>query len=359
MSPRILWSADYELFLGENFLPESSVLIEPTAALLETCEELGIPLCLFADVACLWRYRQHGEHQFPDEAEEQLRDAVRRGHDVQAHAHPHWQHARREHGGWTAPLDSFLIGDIDDPRPLLAGIRDHLNRLLRPADPGYDCVAFRAGNYGLQPHAERVFAALREAGYRLDSSVVPGLVLQNAVNRIDFRGYPEHDEELHGVYEVPIATARFGPVDAVMRRIRRPAKGRPRGRTIHASAGERPSLRSRLFRLDILELGRDPQRLEKITERYLRRVGTDVTFSFSCHPKMVGPRELDTLRTYHAWLTSRYDVTSARVQELLRPELDIQRAPELEAGVELSAPVPLQASARGGRVDEASRRETR
>jgi len=31
---RILYSADYELYLGENFLPENEVLIEPTIALL-------------------------------------------------------------------------------------------------------------------------------------------------------------------------------------------------------------------------------------------------------------------------------------------------------------------------------------
>ena len=359
MSLRILWSADYELYLGENFLPEAQVLLEPTSALLDTCEQLGIPLCLFADVACLWRYRQTGESAFPDAAEEQLRDAVRRGHDVQAHAHPHWQHARREEGRWSAPLDSFLVGVLEDARPLLASIRDHLNRLLRPVDPDYDCVAFRAGNYGLQPRIEHVFAALRETGYRLDSSVVPNLVLRNAVNRIDFRGYPERDTMLHGLYEVPIATARFGLFDAVLRRLRRPTRGRPRGRTIHSSAHQRPTLRSRLFRLDILELGKDPRRLTAITERYLRRVGTDVAFSFSCHPKGVGHRELDALREYHDWLKRSYDVESVRIQELLRPELDIQRAPELEPGVQLAAPMALEASAHGSRIDESSRSKAR
>ena len=36
--PRILYSADYELYLGENFLPDSEVLIEPTAALKKLFE---------------------------------------------------------------------------------------------------------------------------------------------------------------------------------------------------------------------------------------------------------------------------------------------------------------------------------
>jgi hypothetical protein len=217
--PRIAYSADYELYLGENFLPEVEVMVEPTRALLDTCEAIGVPMTLFCDVACLWRYREDGDEAFPAAVEEQLRDAIRRGHDVQAHLHPHWLHARRDDGGWTAPLETFLVGSLGDPASLLAQAAEYLNDLLRPVDPAYSCVAFRAGNYGLQPDHERVFAALRETGYRVDSSVVPGLVLQNEVNRVDFRGWPERSGPLHGVYEVPIPTARFGPLDALRRRL--------------------------------------------------------------------------------------------------------------------------------------------
>jgi peptidoglycan/xylan/chitin deacetylase (PgdA/CDA1 family) len=313
---RVLYSADYELYLGENLLPELEVLVEPTWALLDACEEAGVPITLFCDVACLWRYREDGDEAFPAAAEEQLREAVRRGHDVQAHLHPHWLHAVRDTGRWRAPLDTFLVGALDDPAPLLARAAGYLNELLRPVDPAYACVAFRAGNYGLQPEHERVFAALRETGYEVDSSVVPGLVLQNEVNQVDFRGWPERSGELHGLYEVPIASARFGPLDAVRRRLRRPPARAPRGRTIQAAVGTRPSLASRLFRLDLLELGADPGRLRRITARYLRRVGTDVDFSFSCHPKAVGQPELEALRAYHEWLRDAYDVEALTFRRL-------------------------------------------
>lgn len=313
---RVLYSADYELFLGENFLPEQEVLIEPTAALLDTCEQLGIPMTLFADVACLWRYREGGDEEFPAAVEEQLREAVRRGHDVQAHLHPHWLHATRAGRRWTAPLDTFLVGALDDPRDLLQRARTYLEELLQPVDADYRCIAFRAGNYGIQPRLEQVFAALRATGFEIDSSVVPGLVLENAVNRIDFRGFAERDGELHGLYEVPVATARFGPLDAVRRRLRRRAPLQRRGTTIQTEAGARPSLRSRLFRLDLLELGPDARRLRAITRRYVRRVGTDVTFSFSCHPKTVGPRELEALRAYHEWLVTAYDARALSFRQL-------------------------------------------
>ncbi len=313
---RILYSADYELFLGENLLPEVEVLVEPTAALLDTCESAGIPMTLFCDVACLWRYREAGDEAFPAAVEEQLRDAIRRGHDVQAHLHPHWLHARREEGRWSAPLDTFLVGSLGDPASLLAQAAEYLNDLLRPVDPSYSCVAFRAGNYGIQPGVDRVFAALRETGYRVDSSVVPGLVLRNEVNQVDFRGWPERSGELHGLYEVPIASARFGPVEALRRRLSRPPARQLRGRTIQMTSASRPPLRSRLFRLDPLELGYDPRRLQAITSRYLRRVGPDVDFAFSCHPKSVGQLELDALLAYHQWLARAYDVEALTFRAL-------------------------------------------
>jgi hypothetical protein len=314
----ILYSADYELYLGENFLPETEVLIEPTTALLAAAERIGIPFTLFVDVACLWRYREDGDDEFPNAVEAQLRSALGRGHDVQAHLHPHWLRARREDGRWRAPPDTFVVGALDDPAPLLARAKAYLEELLRPVDPAYSCIAFRAGNYGIQPNFHRVLEALLETGYEIDSSVVPGLVLADEINQVDFRGWrwPEKSGPFFDVYEVPVATARFGPPEAFFRWLNRPAKGEPRGRTIQAVSGARPSLLSRLFRLDPLELGAIPSRLERITRRYIRRVGKDVEFAFSCHPKAVGEPELEALGAYHDWLDRNYEVEAVTFREL-------------------------------------------
>jgi hypothetical protein len=315
----ILYSADYELYLGENFLPEVEVLVEPTTALLAACERMRVPLTLFCDVACLWRYREDGDDSFPDAVEAQLKSALGRGHDVQAHIHPHWLHAQRESGRWHAPLDTFVIGELDDPAPILARAKAYLEELLQPVDPSYSCIAFRAGCYGIQPGFQRVFAALRETGYEVDSSIVPGLVLRNPISQVDFRGWrwPEKSGLVYDVYEVPIATARFGPPDAFVRRLDRPAPRELRGRTIQAASGAKAPLLSGLFRLYPLELEADARRLEKITRRYLRRVGKDVEFALSCHPKAVGEPELDALAAYHDWLDRQYDVEALTFRELV------------------------------------------
>ena len=114
----------------------------------------------------------------------------------------------------------------------------------------------------------------------------------------------------HGIYEIPVAAAFFGPPDAVARRLRRPPPRAPRGRTIQTSVGAKPSLWSRLFKLELLELRPDARKLGRITKRYLKRVGTDVDFSFSCHPKAVAEPELEALVAYDEWLRREYDVAA-------------------------------------------------
>ena len=47
MTIYILYSADYELFLGGNYCDENEVLINPTNDLLDLCDRLKIPLTLF------------------------------------------------------------------------------------------------------------------------------------------------------------------------------------------------------------------------------------------------------------------------------------------------------------------------
>ena len=149
---------------------------------------------------------------------------------------------------------------------------------------------------------------------------MPGLVLRNEVDQVDFRGWrwPEKSGPIFDVYEVPIAAVRFGPPDALLRRLRRPPERAPRGRTIQAASGTKPSLLSRVFRLDPLELGPSPRRLQKITRRYLRRVGKDVDFSFSSHPKAVEELELEALIAYDDWLRRSYDVEALSFRELVQ-----------------------------------------
>jgi hypothetical protein len=73
---------------------------------------------------------------------------------------------------------------------------------------------------------------------------------------------------------------------------------------------------SRLFRLDPLELGPIASRMQRITRRYLRRVGKEVEFAFSSHPRAVAEPELEALAAYHDWLDRTYDAEACTFRQL-------------------------------------------
>ncbi len=355
----ILYSADYELYLGGNRLPETEVLIEPTARLLDRCDRLGIPITLFADVACLWRYRQLDRNRFPDRAEAQLRQSISRGHDVQTHLHPHWSETRiiDEGAGQRYRFDDkrYLLGTLsDDPRirfdltkTLLCRASSHLTDLCRTVDPGYRCLAFRAGGYGLQPDERMILRALQESGYRIDSSIIPGWRHESNVQRADFTRLPEGANYWlsatggltdaaapgEGLYEIPIAAFHTPPGvnwsinggeawrqagEILLARDRNaPRRGYPcnqapstpdrqPGRLKRAWWRANAQLRTPFHRL---ELGGNAKSMLTCVQRHLDRYADfqgDIHFSLNCHPKGIGPDHLTALERFHAALVRRH-----------------------------------------------------
>src|SRR5690606_36231486 len=126
----------------------------------------------FPDVCCAWWHREHGEHAFADRFEEQMREVVRRGHDVQLHLHPHWLWCTRENGAFVFDPSRMYPhelgwGDGEDEAPAVIrrGVT-YLDTLLRPVDPQYRCTALRAGSLALQPDEGELLRVLLAAGIR-------------------------------------------------------------------------------------------------------------------------------------------------------------------------------------------------
>ncbi|MCY2990957.1 MAG: hypothetical protein NTY19_24240 [Planctomycetota bacterium] len=361
----LLYSDDYEVCLGGNYRPETEVLVDTTARVLATCEQLQVPMTLFTDVACLWRYREFGGQAFVDAVEAQLQAAIGRGHDVQAHLHPHWLETQIEwdsagHSHYTYSPRKFLLGGGGGEQPddlfaltlsLGQRLRGYLQGLLRPVAPEYRCVAFRAGGYGLQPGMEQIVAALHQAGFRIDSSIVPGMKYNSNVNRIDFTSASDEGNYYlggaagYGLFEVPVVA---GPVSRAAiaahqsRKLVRKLLGRLRSRAVTPPVGyaaqqvdsgggqPRSQLAARIgARLKewargwaMLELTEDPAYLWHITRSYVDRLGTtdgDLYFSFSCHSKSATQRSLQALQQYHRLVERRY---GSRVQAIHFQDLD-------------------------------------
>jgi hypothetical protein len=319
------------------------------------CDRQKIPLTLFADIFSILRYKEHNLFGFPNAAEKQLKDAILRGHDVQSHVHPHWKYTRIEGNRYTVNTDYFLLGKLDTDTEALYGkildylmiSRNYLHNLLRQVNTSYQCVAFRAGGYGLQPNAATVLKALTDAGFIIDSSIVPDLVIRNTVNEVDFSHVPDRSNYYlydginspslkdYGIFEIPIASCTFSigenflnQLSVLSRYVRNKRRGRASG-SRRKEKGYQIQLQEnrqtlskpehsiyfnflREFYYDrfyYLDCSTDHEKMVRCTKKYLQQfdgVHNNVFFSLNMHPKEMTQEHFTALEKYHTALQAYY-----------------------------------------------------
>ena len=91
MSYKLYFTLDYEIHGNGDGNPYQ-LLVEPTYRLMDMLEQYGQRVTIMADVAEILCFRRYMEKIGKDdfyvaEIEQQLCDAIRRGHDVQLHIH--------------------------------------------------------------------------------------------------------------------------------------------------------------------------------------------------------------------------------------------------------------------------------
>jgi hypothetical protein len=137
-----------------------------------------------------------------DSWDEHVRDAFRLGQDIQLHIHSQWSRARYEDGRWQLAGDwSILNYEPEEAMRMLASGKEYLEKLLRPIDPSYKCVAFRAGSLAIAP-SPHMLQLLTELGIMLDTSIVGGLSVETRNLQIDYTDceesfapfYPQMDD---------------------------------------------------------------------------------------------------------------------------------------------------------------------
>ncbi len=308
-------------------------------------------MTLFSDVTSVWSYRDHQpESSYPEDFEQQLCDAISDGHDVQLHLHPHWSTTTFDGTEWQVDDTYYKLSDLGfgarkfptlpTAEEVIARGCSHLRELLLPIDPAYECIAFRAGGYGIQPNERQVFEALLSAGIRIESSVVPGFKYSSNVNAIDFTRLPAginyylsaatglDTAAVDGLFEIPIPAYRESLADtakrralafpaAVVRELRiraqRVGTAKARGRGIQNTSIVK-RVADRLFSrgMFMLELSGpilDVPYLVEGTSRYIRENATGegpIYISPSSHPKDVFEGTLDGIRDFWLEMKQRY-----------------------------------------------------
>jgi hypothetical protein len=173
---RVIFTLDYEIHGNGEGCP-AALMVEPTWRMMDLFDRYGAKLTIMADVAEILKFREYKETVERDDYHYeaiagQLREAIRRGHDVQLHLHSSYFNAQFKAGHWEQDWSEYNLAGL--PFERLDGMvrigKKYLEDLLRPVDSRYACVAFRAANWSVSP-SRNVVRALQNNGIQIDTSV--------------------------------------------------------------------------------------------------------------------------------------------------------------------------------------------
>ncbi|MEE9351327.1 MAG: hypothetical protein V3U78_03615 [Thiotrichaceae bacterium] len=220
----IILSIDYEIF-GDGSGSMDTCMVKPLDNMLSIASDYNASLSIFAETLEIQSLLTSAHHsQQANSVCRQLQTACKAGHDVQLHLHPQWHSASVDvsNKSFTLHAENWRIGNVSKPvvEELIKQGKHWLEQLLQPACSDYQCVAFRAGGWCIQP-SKPVIEALMNNDLYIDSTVAPGANNSVKEDWYDFRKAPDDlafwkvysdvtQPASTGLYELPITTGEIG-----------------------------------------------------------------------------------------------------------------------------------------------------
>jgi len=193
---KVLFTFDYELFLGTRSGSVSRCLIEPTEQIMRMLGQYKFKSIFFVDVTYLLRMKELAIinprvlDDF-DRIRAQIKQMLQRGHYVFPHIHSHWLDAK-----YLVDDNQWDLSDVSRYRLHLLSPEERkdlfsrsfalLREILDPAKIDYELNGFRAGGWSIQPFAD--FKVLFEDfGIKYDFTVMRGWSYFSSAQHFDFR----------------------------------------------------------------------------------------------------------------------------------------------------------------------------
>lgn len=203
MKKRFVLTIDYEVFLGRETAPIEETLIKPTNKLLDILDINKSKMTVFWDILHYYAICQNC-NEYPELyidkklIEDQIKNIVLKGHDVQMHIHPHWLDAKFENHKWIFRYDRFSIqklergdnvSDINSIYGCLTMSKRIMEDFIQQYDSTYKVTSYRAGGYLIEPFAPLI-TPLNDLGIYIDSSTCPEAKSHKREYSFDFSNYP-------------------------------------------------------------------------------------------------------------------------------------------------------------------------
>lgn len=175
----LLFTLDYEIHGNGDGNPYA-LMVEPTYRLMSLLESYGQHLTIMADVAEILCFKRYWEETGKDDfhvadIEQQLCDAVRRGHDVQLHIHSSYFNAVWVGRHFDQCVEEYNMATLPYQRieTMVSQCVDYLENLICKIKPNYKVWLFRAANWSMMP-TPNLYAVLVKCGITHDTSVYKG-----------------------------------------------------------------------------------------------------------------------------------------------------------------------------------------
>ena len=313
----VVLTFDYEIFFGKNNATETDILFKPTSRILDLLDKSKLTGTFFADVCSVNTYKKENMYSdYPRLFNEQIREMAIKGHDVQLHIHSHWITAKYDQNQkqWridprTYRIHHFLEENNGSANRIIQEGIQYLTSTIKEVDEGYQCYAYRAGGYCIQPETE-LFHLLAENGIEIDSSVCIGKKLQSEAHDFD---YDKQYKQLNwrtdsGIIEIPIGSTpnslfkRMIPSSGYRTLDKEPAKGEGiQGTTAPSTSKIQRVLNfnktKREFGLEFIHYKQLMAGLRRYYDQY-SKAGKDVFVATNCHPKSMDSISMQNMELF-------------------------------------------------------------
>lgn len=192
----VLFTFDYELFLGDKSGSVDACLIKPTDQLLKLLNRYNRKAIFFVDTTHLIRLRDiANEHESAGKdfknIKDQIVNLVLSGHSVFPHIHPHWLDAKYDEqtNEWSLKdFSKYRFSSINKEQRdyLFSESINILLDIINPIVEGHSIDSYRAGGWSIQPFGD-FKPYFEKYGISNDFSVIPGKYTISTAHVFDFR----------------------------------------------------------------------------------------------------------------------------------------------------------------------------